>query len=47
MPLYQMTVPQMAKMLSNMKGWLTEADQYAEDRGFHPDNYLSARLYMD
>jgi hypothetical protein len=47
MSLYQVTVPQMAKMLQNMKAWLVEADQYAEDRGFHPDNYLTARLHMD
>lgn len=47
MSLYQVTVPQMAKMLNNMKGWMDEADQYAEDRGFHPDNYLNARLQMD
>ncbi len=47
MSLYQATIPQMIKMLNNMQGWLTEAEQYAEERGFHPDNYLTARLYLD
>ncbi|MDG1478652.1 MAG: DUF1993 domain-containing protein [Myxococcota bacterium] len=47
MSLYEVTVPQMAKMLNNMKAWMAEAEQYAEERGFHPDNYLNARLQMD
>lgn len=47
MSLYSSTIPQMRKMLKNMQGWLTEAEQYAEDRGFHPDRFVTARLHLD
>lgn len=47
MSLYQATLPQMRKMLQNMKGWLEEAEQYAQARDFHVDNFLNARLHLD
>ena len=47
MTLYEMTLPQLVKMLTNMKGWLEDAEKYAEERGFSPDNFLGVRLYVD
>jgi len=47
MSLYNATIPQMRKMLTNMKSWLVEAEQYADDQSFHQDNFLTARLRLD
>ncbi|MEL6342723.1 MAG: DUF1993 domain-containing protein [Myxococcota bacterium] len=47
MDMFEQTVPQLTKMLTNLKGWLQEARAYADDRGFHPDNYTHARLQLD
>ena len=45
--MYADTISQLTKMLRNLQQWLREAAEYAETRGFHPDNYLTARLYLD
>lgn len=47
MSIYAQTIPQMQKMLNNLSQWLKEAEEYAESRNFHPDNYLGARLQLD
>lgn len=47
MSIYAQTLPQMQKMLTNLSAWLAEAEQHAEDRSFHPDRYVGARLSLD
>lgn len=44
---YDIAVPQLAKMLGNLKSWLEEAEAYAEERGFDVDVLVSARLSPD
>lgn len=40
-------VPQAIKMLTNLKSWLEEAEQYAAEREFDVDNLVHARLSPD
>ena len=47
MSIYQQTVPQLTKMLTNLDAWLGEAVEYADSRGFEPDTLLQARLSPD
>lgn len=47
MPLYDATVPQLTKMLTNLSSWLGDATAYAEARSFDPEVLLQARLYPD
>lgn len=47
MPLYEATIPQMSKMLSNLNRWLDKAVAHAESKKFDPAVLLSARLAPD
>lgn len=47
MTLYDQTAPQMSKMLGNLDSWLTEAEAWAETRGFDAEQLLSERLFPD
>lgn len=47
MPLYDATVPQMSKMLTNLNRWLDKAVAHAEAKKFDPAVLLSARLAPD
>jgi len=46
-PLYDATVPQMSKMLTNLNRWLDKAVAHAEAKKFDPAVLLSARLAPD
>lgn len=47
MNLYELTVPQLSKMLKNLDHWMAEATAYAESRKFPVDNLITARLAPD
>lgn len=47
MPLYDATVPQMSKMLTNLNRWLDKAVAHAEAKKFEPAVLLAARLAPD
>ncbi|MGF1508136.1 MAG: DUF1993 family protein [Myxococcota bacterium] len=47
MSMWNASVPQMAKMLRNLDGFLEKAVQYAAERGFDPDNFVGLRLAPD
>ena len=47
MNLYDLTVPQLLKMLHNADGWLVAATQHAEAKKFDVNNLLKARLAPD
>lgn len=47
MSMYNATVPQFIKMLSNLGAWLDEAAGCAEERGYDVAVLLDARLYPD
>jgi uncharacterized protein len=47
MSLYNASVPQLAKMLKALDGWLTKADAFAKEKKFEPNVLLEARLYPD
>ena len=40
-------VPQAIKMLTGLKSWLVEAEEYAEERGFEVNNLVQSRLSPD
>lgn len=44
MSYYDESIPQLQKMLRNLEGWLDEAVEYAEERGFDPEVYVESRL---
>ena len=47
MRLYDVTVPQLVKMLRNVDGWLTAAIASADRRKFDVNNLMKARLAPD
>lgn len=47
MHLYDLTVPQLIKMLHNLDGWLAAAITYATSKQFDADRLLAARLAPD
>jgi hypothetical protein len=47
MNLYDLTVPQLLKMLNNVDGWLVAATKHAEARKFDVNNLMKARLAPD
>ena len=47
MNLYDLTVPQLLKMLKNADGWLLAATKHAEARKFDVNNLMKARLAPD
>jgi len=47
MSLYDVTVPQLKKMLSNLDRWLQAAVAYAETKKFDPNTLVMARLAPD
>ncbi|MCA9651169.1 MAG: DUF1993 domain-containing protein [Myxococcales bacterium] len=47
LPIYDLTVFQMSKMLRNLDGWLGKAEDYAKEKGFEVDVLLQARLAPD
>jgi hypothetical protein len=47
MSIYDFTVPQLAKMLRNVDGWLVKAAAHAEAKKFPVDQLLAARLAPD
>ena len=47
MSLYDITIPQMIRVLGQVPGWLDKATAYAEKKKFDPDVLLSARLAPD
>jgi len=47
MSLYEATVPQLTKMLSNLERWIDDAEAHAKAKGFEPDLYLGFRLAPD
>ncbi len=47
MNLFELTVPQLTKMLLNLDKWLKTAETYAEQRKFPVDNLIQARLAPD
>lgn len=47
MTLYDSTIPQLLKMLGNLKAWMQEAEAYAQERGFEVDVLVNARLCPD
>ena len=47
MSLYELSVPQLTKMLKNLQRWLDKAVEYAEKRSFEPQVLLAARLAPD
>jgi hypothetical protein len=44
---YDLTVPQLAKMLKNVDRWLSAAAKHAEAKKFDPDTLVHARLAPD
>ena len=47
MNLYDLTVPQLIKMLNNADGWLAAATQHAEAKKFDVNTLMKARLAPD
>jgi len=47
MSLYEASVPQFKKMLTNLSKWLDKAAEHAEKKSFDPNTYLTARLAPD
>ncbi|MCB9715986.1 MAG: DUF1993 domain-containing protein [Myxococcales bacterium] len=47
LPIHDLTVFQMSKMLRNLDGWLGKAEDYAKEKGFEVDVLLQARLAPD
>jgi hypothetical protein len=47
MSLYEASVPQLKKMLSNLDKWLDKAAVHAKEKSFDPNVYLTARLAPD
>ena len=47
MTIYDLTVPQLTKMLRNLDGWLGTAIAYAEAKKFDVNNLMKARLAPD
>ena len=47
MSLFDLTVPQLQKMLKNLDAWLTTAETHATAKKFPVDNLLTARLAPD
>jgi hypothetical protein len=47
MDLYDLSVPQFAKMLRNLDRWLEAAGVYAQAKKFEPDQLVSQRLAPD
>lgn len=47
MSMYTASVPQLAKMLRNMEGWLDKAEAHAKARKFDVNTLLQARLAPD
>jgi len=47
MHLYDLTVPQLTKMLKNVDGWLAKAIGHAETKKFDVNNLMKARLAPD
>jgi len=47
MNLYDATVPIFRKMLAQLDGWLVAATEFAKERGFSPDSFLSLKLAPD
>jgi hypothetical protein len=47
MSIYEFTIPQLAKMLRNIDGWLVKATSYAEAKKFSVDHLVKARLAPD
>ncbi len=47
MTLFELTVPQFLKMLSNVDGWLTMAVEHGKAKRFDPNVLLDARLAPD
>lgn len=45
--MYSASVPQVSKILTNMKGWLDKAEAHAKARKFDVNTLLSARLAPD
>jgi hypothetical protein len=47
MSLYDLSIPQMIRMLGQVRRWLDKAQAYAEQKKFDPEVLLSARLAPD
>lgn len=47
MKMFDLTVPQLQKMLRNLDGWLTAAEKHATAKKFPVDNLITARLAPD
>jgi hypothetical protein len=47
MNLYDLTVPQFIRLLTQVGRWLDKAQAYAEQKKFKPENLLNARLAPD
>jgi hypothetical protein len=47
MSLHDETIPTFLRTLTALEGWLTEAEAWAEERGFEPAVLLAARLFPD
>ena len=47
MSLYDATVPQMKKMLTNLDAWIEAASTHAKNRKFDPNVFASAKLIAD
>jgi hypothetical protein len=47
MSLYELTIPQLKKMLGNLERWLDAAVAFAEKKAFDPNTLLTARLAPD
>ncbi len=47
MSLYEASVPQLKKMLSNLDKWLDKAAAHAKAKSFDPNVYMTARLAPD
>jgi uncharacterized protein len=47
MSLYDISIPQMTRILGQVPGWLDKAKAYAEQKKFDPEVLLSARLAPD
>jgi hypothetical protein len=47
MSLYEASVPQFKKMLSNLDKWLEKAETYAKSKSFDPTAFLDSRLAID
>src|SRR5262249_6045494 len=47
MNLYELSIPQLIRMLGRARSWLDKAQAYAEQKRFDPEVLLSARLAPD